>query len=811
MSNNGKMKIKYKITYAILVFCAIIVSCKRSEDTNIKLWYEKPAQKWADAFPLGNGRLTAMVYGNIKTEHFQLNEESLWAGCQENPYADKFFENLKLMQTMVLNGENAKAHDFGVRNLTKSPTSFRSYQPLGDLLIHFGGDSMALNYKRELDLSSGISRVSYGTKTASILRESFISAVDDVLCIRLVSKGNKKLKCTIGIERQKDAKVTASEDGFLMMDGQIIDIESPAAYDDNQGGSGQGGAHMRFAGRLLARISDGNIHAEGDKLIVEGTNEIVLIFTAATDYNLSLMNFDRSIDPGRKADDILMNADKKSWDQLLESHINEHSAIFNRVSFNLATSLKDTLPIDKRLNAIRNVTDDPNLFVYLFQYGRYLLMSSSRRPATLPANLQGKWNDLYWAPWESDYHLDINLQMNYWLADVTNLSETIDPLKDWLEKISIKARPIAKEMYNANGWFCCLATNPFGRITPSASTAESQFNNGVIDPLAGAWMVMSLWDHYEFTQDTAFLRRLFPMLKGASEFVLDVLVPDKNGNLCFVPSTSPENSYIDPISGKHIRVTYNTTYHLSIIRALFGATLQATNILNSNEELRKRIINAMNAMPQFKTDENNRLQEWVEPYKEVEPGHRHLSLLLGIYPFSLITPENQRLFDAAKQSLDWRQKNGQGVGGWSAAHAISIRSRLYDGESAYKCLLSLLKSSMVNSLNNAIRVFQIDGNFGATSGIAEMLLQSHLKDKSGNYIIHLLPALPSAWPSGEIKGLRARGGFIVDIAWSNGKLTSAKIFSEKGLPFSVKYENKLYNSILSPKQKLQLDHNLELL
>lgn len=802
----------------IIVFASFLligIGCKKeTTKSDLVLWYNQPAANWNDALPLGNGRLAAMVFGNITAEHFQLNEESLWAGCPEDPYADKFFENLRLMQAMILKGENAKAYDFGVRNLTKSPTSFRSYQPLGDLLIHFEEDSVVSNYKRELDLSSGISRVSYQTNGTSMLRESFISAVDDVLCIRLVSKGKNKLKCTIGIERQKDAKVTASQDGLLMMDGQINDIEAPAAYDDNPGGSGQGGAHMRFAGRLLARIPEGSIYAEGDKLKVDGTNEIVLIFTAATDYNLSLMNFDRSIDPGRKANDILKKAEKKSWDQLLESHINEHSAIFNRVSFNLGTSLKNTLPIDKRLNAVRDGVEDPGLFVYLFQYGRYLLMNSSRRPATLPANLQGKWNELYWAPWESDYHLNVNLQMNYWLADVTNLSETIEPLMDWLEKISLKGRKSAKEMYRANGWFCCLATTPFGRITPAASTAESQFDNGVLDPLAGAWMLMDLWDHYEFTQDTAFLNRLFPMLKGASEFVLDVLVPDKNGNLCFVPSTSPENSYIDPVSGKHIRVTYNSTYHLSIIRALFDATLQAAHILNTDEKLCKRITNAVNILPQFKLDENGRLQEWIEPYQEVEPGHRHLSHLLGIYPFSLITPENQRLFDAVKQSLDWRQKNGQGNGGWSAALALSIRSRLYDEKGAYKSLLSLLKSGMINSLNyennmtNNLyngNIYQIDGNFGATSGIAEMLLQSHLKDENGNFVIHLLPALPSAWQTGEIKGLRARGGFIVDIAWENGELKSAKIFSEKGLPFGVKYKDKLSNHILKPKQILRLN------
>jgi len=804
------MRIKNKTIFALLFFCCILVCCKRADDPGIKLWYDHPAQEWKDAFPLGNGRLAATVYGGISTEHFQLNEESLWAGCQENPVADKFSENLKILQKMVLDGENARAHDFGVRYLTKSPTSFRSYQPLCDLLIHFEGDTIITDYKRELDLSTGISRISYVKGTSSILRESFISAIDDILCVRLASKGKDKLKCTIEIERKKDMTITASEDGSLRMDGQIIDIEAPDAYDDNQGGSGQGGSHMRFAGHLLTKLSEGNINVEDNKLLIEGSDEIILLFTGATDYNLSIMNFDRSIDPGEKANMILKNAEEKSWSQLLENHVNEHSKLFNRVSFNLGGFMNDTLPVDKRLNAIRNGSDDPALFVYLFQYGRYLLMNSSRRPAILPANLQGKWNDLYWAPWESDYHLNVNLQMNYWPADVANLPETIDPLMDWLEKISITAAPFAKELYKANGWFCCLATNPFGRITPSASTAESQFINGVLDPLAGAWMVMNLWDHYEFSQDTTYLKRLFPLLKGASEFILDVLIPDSNGNLCFVPSTSPENSFIDPKSGRHIRVTNNSTYHLSVIRAVFGAALQAADILNCEKELCDRIIFAEKALPQFKADENNRLQEWTEPYKEAEPGHRHLSHLLGIYPFSLISPGNIQLFEASEKSLDWRQKNGQGIGGWSAAHAVSMRSRFYDGEGAYTSLLSLLKSGMINNLNNARGVYQIDGNLGASAGIAEMLLQSHLKDANGNYIIHVLPALPSSWPSGEIKGLRARGAFIIDITWQDGKLTSAKVLSEKGLPFTIKYENKEKYCTLEAKEKIQFDHNLEL-
>lgn len=806
---------KSKILFLAILFLVISISCKKSEnsksDSNLKLWFESPAQKWSDAFPMGNGRLAAMCFGGPNTERFQINEESLWAGCQINPFAENYYENLKKIQRMVLAGDYAKAHDFGIENLTAKPTSFRSYEPFADLTIGIDTRNNPIsNYKRELDLSTGICRVSYTAGETEILHESFISAVDDVLCIRILSSGKEKLNCAVGLQRFKDANVTALPEGKLNLDGQIIDIEAPDAYDDNRGGSGPGGKHMRFSGRLVCRASDGKILSNKNSLAIEKAKEVILIFTAATDYNLSKLNFDPSVNPGEKADQILAKVQQKTWEQMRDAHIREHSTLFNRVSFDLGTSSNNKLPTDKRLEAFHNGAQDNGLFVQLFQFGRYLLMGSSRPPAVLPANLQGKWNEKKWAPWEADYHLDVNLQMNYWPADVTNLSETVSPLTDWVGQITEFSKPVAKSMYKAGGWFACAAANPFGRVAPSASTTESQFINGVLDPLAGTWMVMNLWDHYEFLQDRTFLaERLYPLLSGACEFILDVLIPDSNGTLLFVPSESPENSYIDETTGRKLRITATSTYHLTIIRAVFNATLEAATILNIHDRVCVRIIEACKALPSFQIDKSGRLMEWRDELTESEPGHRHLSHLLGVYPFSLITSETPELFGAAQKSLAWRQKNGQGGGGWSAAIAQSMYARFSDGENAYLSLIKLLNFGMKGSLLNAGGVYQIDGNLGATAGMAEMLLQSHLKNEEGNYIIHLLPALPSAWPSGEIKGLRARGGFIVDMAWEKGRLKSARILSEKGLPFSVKYMDRLSTYYLKAGQTLSVNDNLQ--
>ena len=799
----------YNLVCIFLLFPFIGCSQRAEDelDNDLVLWYKNPAKKWTDAFPLGNGRLAAMNFGGTTVAKFQLNEESLWAGTLSNPRAENYRAKLTKVQELLLQGKKVEAHGFGLENLTATPTSFRSYEPLGDLLIRFADSTHVSDYKRKLNLQTGISSVSYRIQDTEILRESFISSEDDALFIRLSASGSKKINCTISLERPKDVRIMAEPDGKLRMIGQIVDIEAPEARDDNAGGSGKGGKHMSFAAGLHAKTVNGNVRNIAKELVIENADEVLITYTAATNYNLSRLNFDPSIDPEKKVREILKNADGKSWQQLKKNHSEEHSEMFSRVQFDLGASPNDSLPTDERLLAFKNGAKDNGLPVQLFQFGRYLLMGSSRGPAILPANLQGKWSERMWAPWEADYHLNVNLQMNYWPADVTNLSETIGPLVDWFELITETSKPLAKEMYGSDGWFSHHASNPFGRVTPSASTLSSQFNNAVLDALPGAWMVMNLWDHYEFTQDKVFLeKRLYPLLAGASEFILDVLVEDTEGVLHFLPSASPENQYKDPTTGEMMRITATSTYHLSIIQAVFKATLEANSILgNKDDSLSDRIVKAEKALPSLPIDgSNGRMMEWRQPLEEKEPGHRHLSHLLGLHPFSVITEETPDLYEAVRKSLAWREQNGHGGMGWAHAHAQLMHARLKESHKAYKSLETLLTRGKKTSLMNTIGPFQIDGNLGATAGISEMLIQSHRKDKSGHYILDLLPALPAEWPTGTISGLKARGGGEVDMTWSNGKLTSTTIFAKNGGRCTVRVNNKTIDLTLKKGERKEL-------
>jgi alpha-L-fucosidase 2 len=802
-----------KLFIIAAVLSLVVLGCKSnsamekepSTSAENTIWYDAPAKKWTDAFPIGNGKLAAMVFGGTGVERFQLNEESLWAGTPENPYAENFREHLTKVQELLLEGKNVEAHDYGLENLTAGPTSFRSYEPLGDLLIDFNTEGEISNYKRALDMSTGLSKVSYQVNGSTIVRESFISAIDNVLCIRISTTGDEKLNFNIALERPKDVEVSALPDGSIHMDGQIVDIEAPAARDENGGGSGKGGAHMRFAARLATTLDGGEVKAENGTLKVSNANEVILKYTAATDYNLELLNYDSSIDPAAKADKVLTSASTKSWDEIKTAHTKEHAAIFNRVSLEIGDSALDSLSLDTRLEAYKDGAKNTGLEAHLFQFGRYLLIGSSRSNAVLPANLQGKWSERMWAPWEADYHLNVNLQMNYWPADVANVSETMDPLVSWFKKIVDVSKPFAKDMYGANGWFSHHASNPFGRITPSASNAASQFGNGVLDPLPGAWMTMSLWDHYEYTQDKTFLKEdLYPMLSGASEFILDVLVKDKHGVLNFLPSESPENQYLDTASGKMLRITSTSTYHLSIIKAVFKATLEAGSILNVSDAVQKRIVEAQKLLPDFPISEKNgRMMEWREDLQEREPGHRHLSHMLGLHPFSLITEDTPELFEGIRNSLAWREKNGHGGMGWAYAHGLLMHARLLEGEKAHKNLNTLLTRGRKTSLMNTIGPFQIDGNLGATAGVSEMLLQSHLKDDNGNFILHLLPAIPEEWSQGKVTGLKARGNFGVDMEWNKEQLV-VTISSEDGGTCKVRALGTIKDVVLNAGEQKEL-------
>jgi len=749
----------------------------------MRLWYDEPASRWTEALPLGNGRLAAMVFGQVPRERLQLNEESLWAGEPVDVYPEGFAETVGEVQRLVLAGRISEALELGLKGLTKSPTSFRSYEPLGDLWIEMDHGSEVEDYRRQLDLETGIATVEYRINDVRMKREVLISAVDDVIAVRLSASKPGAIRAKIGLWRKKDVKVSATGLGRLRMDGQIVDVASPEGFDDNPGGSGPGGAHMRFAARVLVSAEGGSTGTEAETIVVEDADEAMVMLSAATDYNLEKMNYDRSIDPGRRAEAILDKAATKSWRDLRRDHVAEHRRLFGRVRLDLGGWERGAITTDERLARVREGEADPALAALYFQYGRYLLMSSSRRPGRLPANLQGIWNGAMWAPWEADYHLNINLQMNYWPADVTNLPEVLEPLVGWFVRLTEKGRVSARRLYNADGWVAFTATNPFGRTTPSGSTKDSQFQNGVLDPLAGAWMAMGLWRHYEFTQDKVFLRqRAYPVLKGAAEFILDYLVEDRDGYLVVAPSTSPENAYIHPELKEAVRLTRGSTYHNSIVRVVFEAVVQGSEILNTDERLRAELECKLKRLPPLKVGADGTIQEWIEDYKEANPKHRHVSHLIGLHPFFLISEKDPDLVEAARKTLEKRGFGGDV--GWSNAWKICFFARLGDADQAYWYLGRLIGRNAFGNMMNACwpgRLFQIDGNFGGTAGIAEMLLQSH----DGQ--IHLLPALPKAWPQGKVTGLRARGNCEVAIYWKDGRLTRARIQSPRGGSFQIRY------------------------
>jgi len=775
-----------------------ISSCVNSENTkkvnsDLKLWYNQPAEKWTEALPIGNGRLGAMVFGGIENERIQLNEESLWAGAQVNNNNPGASAHLKEIQQLLLAGETVKARKLGDDFLLGTPPRIRAYQTLGDLNLDFNYNEDSLsNYRRELDLSTGISSVSYKYGRATFSREVFASAVDNIIVIHLSSDKESQINFSVSLEREIDAITEVISNNTLMMTGQIVDKDQPER--------GPFGKHMKFSSIVKVLNDGGKLSAKNNHLVVEQANEVTLIFTASTDYNIDILNFDRSINPTEVCNEIIEKAVLNSYEELEERHIKDHSAIFNRVEMNLGIDPSKNIPTDMRLQRMKEGNEDAGLIALYFQYGRYLLMGSSRYPGVLPANLQGIWNEHLDPPWGSDYHTNINLQMNYWPAEVCNLHETVAPLTKYFTGLLIPGRVTAKEMYNANGWTMHHVSDPFGR------TGLMDGIGWGTSPLAGAWMSLTFWRHYQFTHDKNYLsEKAYPIMKEASQFILDFLIEDGNGQLVTAPSISPENMYINPILKKNARITYAATIDIQIIIELFNACIESAEILETDSELVSQMKKAMKKLPPVLIGKDGTIREWIEDYEEAEPGHRHMSHLFGLHPGTQITTDTPELFDAAKKTIEKRLANGGGHTGWSRAWMVNFYTRLLDSNSAYEHLLALLRKSTLSNLFDSHPPFQIDGNFGGTAGIAEMLLQSH------NNEIHVLPAIPNEWQDGFVKGLKARGNFTVDIYWSKGELTKLVIKSGSEGGCNVKYKKEIIQINTEVGQEYKFNNQLEVL
>lgn len=751
----------------------------KTQQAPLKLWYTKPARQWEETLPLGNGRLGMMPDGGIEKEHIVLNDITLWSGAPQDANNYEAYKSLPQIRKLLSEGKNDEAQalidkDFICKGVGSGGEPFGKYQVLGDLSVDFtyAGNTPKNpsfdNYQRELSLNNAIADCTYSVGGVNYKREYFTSFGDDINIIRITADKAHQINCTISISRPERA-VTTAQENELQLFGTL-----------NSGNDAPG---MKYLAKVKAQTADGKISTTGNTITIKNASELIIYVSAATDF--------KNPDYEQKVANELKMAMKKTYALQKAQHIANYQKLFNRVSLNIGNTKANTEPTDLRLSSFHQNPDaDTELPVLFYQFGRYLTISSTR-VGLLPPNLQGLWANQIQTPWNGDYHLDVNVQMNHWPVEVSNLSELNLPLAELVKGMVKPGERTAKAYYNAEGWVAHVITNIWGFTEPGESASWGITKSG------SGWLCNNLWEHYAFTEDTDYLRSIYPVLKGSAKFYSSMLLKDsKTGWLVTSPSSSPENDFYLP-NGKKASITEGPTIDNQIIRELFNNVITASKLLGIDQSFRDSLTAKLKDLPPAgQISKDGRLMEWLQDYKEDDIHHRHISHLYGLYPASLITPEaTPDLAEACKKTLDVRGDDGPS---WSIAYKQLFWARLHDGNRAYKLFKEIMKPTYKTDINygagggiypnllSAGPPFQIDGNFGTAAGIAEMLLQSHAG------FIELLPAIPDSWKSsGSMKGMKARGNFTVDFDWKNGKVTSYRITSAKPRKVKVKINGQL--------------------